>query len=175
MGSPEHPEEELFNAAIALRDSGDLEGACEKFSLLIKEYPNFAAAYVLKGGVLRSLQNLEEAIWCFRRAVELKPKAEIASRSLFHSLWGKGNQIAAMEEIKRFVLAGGTSQAYKKIIFEALENALAGHHEGQLRTKIMEVYHILKARSGDITEYPRQEKSEKQKPHSGDESTNEEE
>ncbi len=139
---------EFFDRALALRNSGNAEEACKILAFLIRESPLSSAFYAIKGSIHRDLRQLEEATWCFSRAVELKPELELVSLGLFHSLWEQDEQIAAMEEIKRFILAGGISRDYREIIAEATENVLAGLHKEPLMSKIMEIHQIMKEKSG---------------------------
>jgi tetratricopeptide (TPR) repeat protein len=143
-----------LDIALALRNSGDLEGACNKLSLLIEEFPDYPAPYVIKGGILLGLKLLDEAIWCFRRAVELRPRAELASRGLFHSLYDDGKDLLAFEEIRRFILSGGRSKVYDEIIAEAVDDVLTGNHAEPLQSKILEIYEIMKGKQGQIQKFP---------------------
>ena len=124
--------EKLFDDAIASRDSGDLEAAVEKFSFFIEKCPDFGPAYTLKGGVLKDLGLLDEAIVCFRKGVQLQPKWELASLALFHALWRTGDWHDAVAEIERFTLAGGSSQDYDEIMDDLDKLAEDNHGEDAL-------------------------------------------
>jgi tetratricopeptide (TPR) repeat protein len=145
---------QVLDLAIALRNRGDLEGACEKFSLLIEEFPDYPAPYVFKGGILLRLDLLDEATGCFRKAVELRPRAELASLGLFHSLYNNDKDLRAFEEIRRFILSGGKSKYYDEFIAEAVDEVLAGNYIEPLRSKILEIYEIMKGKKGQIQKFP---------------------
>ena len=164
MVNSNSPEEELFYSAKALRDSGNLDEACEIFSQLIEEYPELVAPYIAKGTILFERKLIDEAILCFRQAVKLDPKNETASLLLFHCLWQKEEKFArhaAVNVLRRFFKETRTvPDSFKEIFAEFYEQAYGAERQGGF---------------GQILEFPNKEEGEEQEPCSGDEFKNEEE
>jgi len=112
-----------FESALALRDAGHKDQSCLILASLIDQYPDWSPPYSIKGGILFDLNRLKEAEECFRHAVRLKPQSEIASLCLFHALWAQSERESAMDEMKRFTVAGGISSDYQAISNELLSKA----------------------------------------------------
>jgi len=116
--------ERLFKEAIELRDIGNLEGASKLLLSMMKMYPDVPAIYLVSGGIYKNLEQLDEAVSCFRKAVQLEPKSELASLGVFHCLWQKEEYDDALHEMRRFLEAGGKSKDYDDIIQELREKNL---------------------------------------------------
>jgi predicted O-linked N-acetylglucosamine transferase (SPINDLY family) len=68
----------LYNAALVLKASGQLEAAIKKYEEAIRLKPDFVEAHYNKGNVLRELKRLEEAIVSYEVAISLKPDFAMA-------------------------------------------------------------------------------------------------
>ncbi len=64
---------EMYDAAIQLKNSGDLEGAVGKLQELAKEHPEFADARSALAVFLQRLGRFEEAIEHAKKVCELLP------------------------------------------------------------------------------------------------------
>lgn len=65
---------EQYDAAIKLRDGGDLEGAVTQLESLIKEQPNFKLAYQGMAVMYQKLDRCDEAIAAAKKVIELDPE-----------------------------------------------------------------------------------------------------
>ena len=108
-----------FESANRLRKEGDAEGAISVLRALVADYPEKAAAYLVIGDILWDNGKLAAASAAFRVATEHFPKLEIASLSLFHTLWRQSQTDAAFAEMKRFQSISHI-QDYKEIVDEIL-------------------------------------------------------
>ena len=110
--------EKRFDAALAMRDAGDLQGAHEALSRLAEEYPSTSGILGMLGSIQLELGLKPAAASSFRQAILLSPDSELASLGLFHSLWESGDTDGAFAEMKRFVASSGPSDEYRKVLEE---------------------------------------------------------
>jgi Tfp pilus assembly protein PilF len=101
------------------------------------------------------MDDLEGATENFRRATQLSPKSELASRGLFHSLYGLGKFSEAFDEVARYRSLKRSSE-YELTLDELLAEA-----EGRLKTDENDSFALeLRDRVvGELRERPRLEES----------------
>jgi tetratricopeptide (TPR) repeat protein len=104
-----------FNRALQLRDKGDLIGAASIFERLDKENPNQSVILGMWASIYFHLEDWKKALPLYQRTTQLKPKSELASFGLFHSLWNLGKQDEAFSEMRRF-LSISDSEEYRQLI-----------------------------------------------------------
>lgn len=110
-----HEEEDVFNRALRLRDDGQLEEASEILLDLAERHPDVAAPAGVLGGIYAQLGRSDDAANCFRRAVEINPRSELANRGLFHALWNLGEESEAIAVIRGYTELTG-SDAFRDIL-----------------------------------------------------------
>jgi len=109
-----------FSKAVKLIEEKDFGSARQLLLQLAEEDPNSTAILAVLGDVCWEMQLLDEAVFVFKRAIELSPKLEAVSLGLFHSLWKLEKREEALEETKRF-MAISDSADYREIIREINE------------------------------------------------------
>jgi tetratricopeptide (TPR) repeat protein len=86
-----------------MKNRGDVREAATLMEVLAEQYPDDWRIQYYTGTVyLFDLERPAEAIPLCRKAVQLRPRSERASLALFHALWGAGQQVEALDEVKRF-------------------------------------------------------------------------
>jgi tetratricopeptide (TPR) repeat protein len=108
-----------FNCALDLWHGGDGRAAAEILERLASAYPDRPAILGMLGAIYRSLGEHERAVGYYQRTAALSPKSELASLSLFHSLWQVGRRDEAMDEMARF-LTVAPSEEYNLLVRESL-------------------------------------------------------
>jgi len=110
--------EQLFAEAIALRDLGNLRDTLAKLAEILSEQTKFDAPVLgLMGNIYWDLNDFTKALECYRKAVVIKPKSELASLGLFHTLWNLGKRDEAFDEMRRF-LSISSSEEYSRLLSE---------------------------------------------------------
>lgn len=110
--------EKLFEEAIKLRDSDKCLEAIEKFNEILSKSPKYKAPVLgVMGHIYFKLKDLEKALDCYEKTVNLSPKSELASLGLFHTLWNLGRHDDAFNEMKRF-LSLSSSEEYTHLLSE---------------------------------------------------------
>lgn len=104
-----------FASAYQLRLSGDSNGAASMLQKLSVELPGSAKVALTLGDTYSDLGELDHALPCFLKAVDLKPSSEIASLALFHCLWKMDRSDEAFEEMRRF-MKDNDSEEYKQLL-----------------------------------------------------------
>jgi Flp pilus assembly protein TadD len=66
--------EELYDRAIELKESGDLEGAVGKVEELLAENPDYALAHTALSVFLEKLDRKDEAVEHAKKVCELEPE-----------------------------------------------------------------------------------------------------
>lgn len=102
-------------AALRLHSDGRFADASRILETLVKEQKCAPLELVFLGNCYDEIGQSDKAIECFRKAVELRPKSETISLALFHALWKSGQQVIALDEMKRFVSIKAP-KGYKEII-----------------------------------------------------------
>lgn len=91
-----------FERALRLRDEGQIVSAIAVLSELATRRPDLAHVAGTLAGLQFQHEDFEGAARNARRAVQLAPRSELASRILFHALYQLRDLAAAFEELARF-------------------------------------------------------------------------
>lgn len=114
--------EKLFEEAVKLRESGSLYEAIKKLKAILSGNPKYDTAVLgIMGNIYWELSELNKALKCYRKAVELNPKSEMASLGLFHTLWKLGKEDEGFDEMERF-LSISNSKEYSLLLDELGES-----------------------------------------------------
>lgn len=116
--------EEEFRTATTLRDAGDLNGAQALLERLAAENPTVFGVWLALGGVQMSRSDYEAAERSFAIAIDLRPRSELASLSMFHTLKHLRRMNDAFAEMRRLLALRPESREYE-LLREELEE-----HEG---------------------------------------------
>jgi tetratricopeptide (TPR) repeat protein len=93
----------LYNEGATVFNSGDLEGAIEKFRQALGEDPELEPAHASLVRIYLERGQWEEAVASGERLVELRPDDKGALLALYDAYWGAGDRgraAAAMEKLK---------------------------------------------------------------------------
>ena len=101
-----------FQKATALRDMGDLIQAGAILERLSIEHPSVFGVWLVLGGVQMSQSNYEAAECSFSMALALRPRSELASLCMFHTLRHLGRVNDAFAEMRRFLILRPESREY---------------------------------------------------------------
>ena len=82
----------LYAQSIALFKQSKIEDALKKADLLLKAEPDNPYFHELKGQILFECGRIDEAVQSYRRAVQLRPKADLIRLSLAHALLETGQK-----------------------------------------------------------------------------------
>lgn len=103
-----------FNRALELRTEGKLGEAISILAKLAETHP-IAAVFGVMGDIHRQAGDIHNAIACFKQAVSLSPRSELASLNLFHSLLENRSVDDAITEMKRY-LSVSRSEEYNRLL-----------------------------------------------------------
>ena len=78
-----------FAEAVKLKEAGQLKAAREMLIDLAHQDPKSTAILAVLGDVYWDLEELDDAVSTFRRAIVTAPSLEAVSLGLFHCLWMK--------------------------------------------------------------------------------------
>jgi hypothetical protein len=112
-----------WEEAQALRQRGEHGAALALLLPLQSVFEQRAGFWLVLGDLLEEVHGPGVAVASYRKAVDLAPTNELASRSLFHALWNVGRagdeeaEAAALAEIRRFTSLAH-SDWYDKIVAE---------------------------------------------------------
>src|SRR6185436_1299754 len=95
--------ESRFQDAISLRDAGELHRSKDALERLAQEHPAEFGVWLSLGGVQMSLADYAGAEKSFECAISLRPRSELASLSMFHTLKHLGRLNDAFAEMRRFL------------------------------------------------------------------------
>ena len=104
-----------FNRALELSREGHHDLAIQILSGIAQEYPKFAGVFGVMGNIYRKIGDLENAIRCFQKTVDLSPLSELASLGLFQSLQDANRKNEAIAEMRRF-LSIARSEEYNRFL-----------------------------------------------------------
>jgi predicted Zn-dependent protease len=104
-----------FEQAVRYRDQGCLDEASRLLEELAEQNPEDPVVALLLAGIFFDVQRFGDARALFAKIVHLKPKSELASRGLFHSLWKLERHDEAFDEMRRF-LAIADSEDYRQLL-----------------------------------------------------------
>ena len=122
----------LFKRAIKLRDDHRPSEAIKILRKLCDAKPASASVHGILGQIFWDEGKLDEAVSSFDKAVQLSPQSELASLGLFHTLWNKGQQQQAINEMYRF-LSIKDSKDYARIARELVRTKLQDEEAVQKR------------------------------------------
>jgi Flp pilus assembly protein TadD len=91
--------DELYDAAAALRDQGDKEGAVAKLKEAVEKDPDFALGHGMLAKLYADLAQADDAIWHARRVVELEPN-DAFSYTALSVIYQRCGRIPEAEEAK---------------------------------------------------------------------------
>jgi predicted Zn-dependent protease len=77
--------------------------ALSELDALLGESQDSLAAWMLKGSIHFQQGEFESSSNAFATVLEQRPKDELASVGLFHSLWSLDKRVQALEELKRYL------------------------------------------------------------------------
>ncbi|HEX8228722.1 MAG TPA: tetratricopeptide repeat protein [Chloroflexia bacterium] len=101
------------DSGLLARDSGDLDKAVAEFSEAIRLKPDYAAAYLNRGGVYRSQEKYAESIVDFNRAIELVPGNGAAYLERGTTYMYSSNNESALSDFTRVIeLLPNSSEPY---------------------------------------------------------------
>ncbi len=105
----EHQEAQ-FNRALACWHKGESETAIRILGELVVEEPESGPARMMLGAYLAHAGEPEEALPHLRRASELGPRSQLASRALFHALHDLDRKKEAAAELRRYLAVKDSSE-----------------------------------------------------------------
>ena len=106
---PEDPWE-LFDRALALQNSGDLDGAIEHYARALKIKPDFHEAWNNMGNAYAHKGEYDRAIESYQKAVAIKPDKHEAWFNLGCACSMKGEPLLALESLARAISLDGGSR-----------------------------------------------------------------
>jgi predicted Zn-dependent protease len=106
-----------FDSALARRDAGDFLGAIGILEELTAKRPKSASTAGILAGLLNDVGDLERAALHARRAVNIAPRSDLASRMLLHILIDQRDLDAAFREAARFRTLKGSVE-YDRLLGE---------------------------------------------------------
>lgn len=109
-------DEDLFQAALADRDSGRSDLAIRKFKELSRRLKGSAAVRIVLADVQWNEGYLDKAFRTFAEAAKLKPDSKMASLGLFHVALELGKVEFAIREGDRFLALRLPCGDYRKIV-----------------------------------------------------------
>lgn len=104
-----------FRRATSLRDAGDLVGAEAVLERLAGSHPESFGVWLVLGGVQAARADYAAAEISLSFAVHLRPRSELASLSLFHTLTHLGRLNDAFGEMRRFLSLRPESHEYARL------------------------------------------------------------
>lgn len=121
--------ESLFELAIELRDSGNLDHSIGVLSIVLDRYPgndSIYKVYVIRAGIYNTQGDHKKALEDFKKATHLNPKSEFASLGLYISHTELSQHEDAIRELIRY-LVSYPAELYKDTLIELLNNAEEGY------------------------------------------------
>jgi len=109
----DQPIDAEFRQATSLRDAGDLDAARALLEDLSRRHPATFGTWLVLGGVQMSQADYVAAEKSFTIAVSLRPRSELASLSMFHTLTHLGRASDAFAEMRRFLTLRPESHEYQ--------------------------------------------------------------
>lgn len=121
--------ESLFELAIELRDSGNLDHSIGVLSKILDRYPGNESIYkvcVIRAGIYGEQGNHALALEDFKNATRLNPKSEIASLGLYISYAELAQYDDAIHELIRY-LSSYPAELYKDTLEELVNDLEHGY------------------------------------------------
>jgi predicted Zn-dependent protease len=110
--------ESEFERATALRDAGDLAGARSILEQLGERHPAVFGIWLILGGVQMAQSDYEAAERSLSIAITLRPRSELASLAMFHTLKHLNRVNDAFGEMRRFLAIRPESREYELLRLE---------------------------------------------------------
>ena len=127
VGKPQRVD--YLQEALTLERGGDLEGALTSYRLALREKPddhrvlqNMAIAYT-------RTSRIEDAVRCYRRALEVQPQLSGAHYGLAFLLLRRGDRAGAEQHLRAFLAeppAGAEAERYVRHARQALDELQGG-------------------------------------------------
>jgi hypothetical protein len=114
-------------------------------SQMVRDHPESGAAYELLAYAHFKLGEFQDSLSNARKAVELRPRWQIASLALFHCAYRCDDLELSFDEVVRY-LSIKRSRYYEKLIEEVL-NELSGDDEKQ------DIYRMIKSKLSGLPQY----------------------
>ena len=128
--SPKPQRLDYLNEALALERQGDFEAALTSYRLALRDKPddyrvlqNMAIAYT-------RTSRIEDAVRCYRRALEIQPRLSGAHYGLAFLLLRRGDRGGAEEHLRAFLTEtpeGSDAERYVRHAREALDELRDGN------------------------------------------------
>lgn len=101
---------DYLNEALALERSGDYDAALTSYRLALRDKPDDAKVLENMAIAYTRLSRHEEAVRCYRRALEIEPALSGAHYGLAFLLLRRGDRAAAESHLEAFLVSppGGT-------------------------------------------------------------------
>jgi predicted Zn-dependent protease len=115
--------EDDFERATALRDAGDLVGARTILQQLGDRHPSAFGVWLVLGGVQMAQSDYEAAEKSLAIAITLRPRSELASLAMFHTLKHLHRVNDAFAEMRRFLAIRPESREYELLRLEMDETS----------------------------------------------------
>lgn len=132
--------EEKFKLAIKFRNANKLQDAIKEFNEIIDNYPNhpkLSRVFTVLGGIYYNLDKHEDSLIYFKKAIELNPKSELASLSLYLSNVELGKSEKAIVELQRYLETCPAD--FHKTTLEELLGDLENGYAGNFKDIIIEL------------------------------------
>ena len=105
---------DYLTEALALERQGDFDAALTSYRLALRDRPNDQRVLQNMAIAYSRLGQLEEAVRCYRRALELDPSLSGAHYGLGFLLIKKGESAEAQEHLEKFLAAAhGSPEAQR--------------------------------------------------------------
>ncbi len=112
--------EKLFSKAMDFFREEKLREAADLYRELITSDPDNRLFKLMLGWTILLDDRPEESLPIFESLASKYPKWKRASLGLFHSLWDTEQEVAALEEMKRFLVIKPDSREYPTLRRELL-------------------------------------------------------
>lgn len=108
-------DKQKFKQAVALKENGNLNEAKTLLLQLHEGCPEYVQVLAVLGHVYMKLNQQEDAIIYFKKAINLRPTMEAVSVGLFHCLLKLDRVDDAFNEMRRF-LSLSESKEYTQLL-----------------------------------------------------------
>ena len=112
---------DYLNEALALERQGDFEAALTSYRLALRDKPYDAKVLQNMAIAYTKLNRLDEAIRCYRRALEFQPTLSGAHYGLAYLLLKRGDRTGAESHLEAFLAAPPTGSDADGFIQHARE------------------------------------------------------
>jgi Flp pilus assembly protein TadD len=106
---------EILESAMKKEASGRINDAISQLTKASHVFPHSGSIWFLLGRIAFNNERFQLAQDAFRKLTEIKPKNDLASSGLFHSLWVQEKEVEALEEMKRFIFEANNENNKEQI------------------------------------------------------------